>query len=61
LRRKGAAIVQQNGSWYGVTLTVRDKEITDLEILEEGSLAELRKVLKEDGYGAVVESGLPLL
>jgi hypothetical protein len=57
LRRKGAAIVQQNGSWYGVTLTVRDKEITDLEILEEGSLAELRKVLKEDGYGAVVESG----
>ncbi len=43
MKRKGAAIVQRNGSWYGVTLTVREKEITDLEILEEGSLAELEK------------------
>lgn len=57
MRRKGAAIIQQNGSWYGVTLTVREKEITDLEILEQGSLAELRKVLKEDDYGAAVENG----
>lgn len=57
MRRKGAAIVQQNGSWYGVTLTVGEKEITDLEILEESSLAELEKVLKEDGYGAAVENG----
>ena len=57
MRRKGAAIIQQNGSWYGITLTVREKKITDVEILEEGSLAELRKVLKEDDYGAAVENG----
>ncbi len=57
MKRKGAAIVQQNGGWHGVTLAVREKEITDLEILEEGSLDELIKVLKEDGYGAAVENG----
>ena len=57
MRRKGAAIVEQNGSWYGITLTVREKEISDLKILEEGSLAELRKVLKEDGCAAAVENG----
>ncbi len=57
MRRRGAAIVQQDGSWYGVTLTVREKKITDLEILEEGSLAEMETLLKEDSYGAAVENG----
>ena len=57
MRRKGAAIIQQNGNWHGVTLAVREKEITDLHILGEGSLDELREVVKEDGYGAAVENG----
>ncbi len=57
MRRKGAAIVQQNGSWRGVTLAVRENEITELKILEEEGLAELRNVLEEGGYGAAVENG----
>ncbi len=57
MKRKGAAVIQRNGNWCGITLTLRDKEITDLEILEEGSLAGIEAVLKEDGYAVAVENG----
>ena len=61
MRRKGAAIVQRNGSWYGLTLTVLEKGIADLRLHLEGGLAELKKAVAADGYGVALENGAAYL
>ncbi len=61
MKRKGAAIIQKDGKWRGVTLTVRDREIADLEILEEESLEGLEAGLSESGYAVAVENSAAYL
>ena len=63
MRRKGAAIVQRNGSWYGLTITVMEKEknITDLALQLEGDLAELKKTVAAEGYGIALENSAAYL
>jgi hypothetical protein len=55
LKRKGAALVQRRDAWYGLSFTVHEQRITDLEVHMEKDLIELRSVLKEDGYGVALE------
>ncbi|MGD0228957.1 MAG: hypothetical protein ABSC19_01195 [Syntrophorhabdales bacterium] len=57
MRRKGAAIIQRNGSWCGVTLTFGENEITDVRIHEKGALTEVKKSFEEGGYGVALENG----
>ncbi len=57
MRRKGAAIIQRNGGFCGVTLTFGNRQITDLQVYEAEDLPEVRQALGEGGYGVAVENG----
>lgn len=57
MRRKAAAIVQQKGGWYGVTFTIRQKEIAGLRLTTGRSLQDLKGSVGEDGYGVGFDNG----
>ena len=61
MRKKGAAVVQRNGGWYGLTVTVLEKGITDLRLHFEGDLTELKKAVAADGYGLALENSAAYL
>ena len=57
MRRKAAAIVQQREGWYGLTFTVKDRSIGDLDLYSGRSLDELRSVVGRNTYGLALENG----
>jgi hypothetical protein len=57
LKKRGTGLVPRNGGWYGVTLTVRDREITDLEVIQKAGLPELREAFPQGRYGVAVDNG----
>jgi len=57
LRRKAAAIIQRKEGWYGVTFTVQRKKITDVTLLPDKSLRELKEAVGANNYGVGLENG----
>ena len=57
MKRKAAAIVQWKEGWHGVSLELRQKEITGLTLITDKSLSELGKTFEESGYGIGLENG----
>jgi len=57
LRRRASAIIQRKEGWYGVTFTVQRKKITDLTLLLDKSLRELKEAVGPNGYGVGLENG----
>ena len=57
MRKRGAAIIQRNSGWCGVTLSARDGKIADLKVQEKDDLSALQAELAEVGYGIAVDNG----
>jgi hypothetical protein len=61
LKHKAAAIVQWKEGWCGVSFGLKQKEITELTLVADKSLAELGKMFEESGYGIGLENGAAYL
>ena len=60
MRRKASAIVQQKEGWYGVTFTVQQKKITDLTLIKDKSLRELKESIGTKAMGSAWRTGQPI-
>ncbi len=61
MRRKAAAIVQRKDGWYGLTLSVREKEIGEINLYTDRSLTELKRIVDGNNYGIALENGSTFL
>ena len=57
MRKRGAAIIQRNSGWCGVTLSARDGKIADFEGPGERRPFRAPGRVAEEGYGIAVDNG----
>ena len=55
MRKTASAIVQDKEGWYGLTLTVTDREISDVKIYSGYDLAELKKMFDNQPCGVALD------
>jgi hypothetical protein len=61
LRRRAAAIVQQKDGWHGITFTVKDREIGELNLYSNRNLGELKSIVEGIHYGVALDNGSAFL
>ncbi len=55
MRKTASAIVQDKEGWYGLTLTVTDREISDVKVYSDYGLEELRKMFDNQPCGVALD------
>ena len=51
-----SAIVQHKDGWYGLTLTIKDKEISDVKVFTDCTLEELKLRFAKDPLGVALDN-----